>query len=179
MITSLANVTLLVKDYDEAIRWYTEKLGLELRMDGSMGGEYRFVTVGVNQRAARRVHRAPQALRRVPGGPQQRTRPPVSLRQLPGLRGTPEVLRGRVYSRTGRAALGCPGRLPRPLRKTPHVLLEPQSRGPWDKACRPEPRARLSRSAGPGLAAPAGPGPGPDPVAGCGRPSPAGALWDW
>ena len=47
MITSLANVTLLVKDYDEAIRWYTEKLGLELRMDGSMGGEYRFVTVGV------------------------------------------------------------------------------------------------------------------------------------
>ena len=47
MITNLANVTLLVKDYDEAIRWYTEKLGLELRMDGSMGGEYRFVTVGV------------------------------------------------------------------------------------------------------------------------------------
>ena len=34
MITSLVNVTLLVKDYDEAIRWYTEKLGLELRMDG-------------------------------------------------------------------------------------------------------------------------------------------------
>ncbi|PKB81684.1 MAG: hypothetical protein BZY88_06045 [SAR202 cluster bacterium Io17-Chloro-G9] len=47
MITSLANVTLLVKDYDEAIEWYTEKLGLELRMDGSMGGDYRFVTVGV------------------------------------------------------------------------------------------------------------------------------------
>ena len=47
MIASLANITLLVKDYDEAIRWYTEKLGLELRMDGSMGGEYRFVTVGV------------------------------------------------------------------------------------------------------------------------------------
>ena len=34
MITSLVNVTLLVKDYDEAIRWYTEKLGLELRIDG-------------------------------------------------------------------------------------------------------------------------------------------------
>ena len=47
MITSLANVTLLVKDYDEAIRWYTDKLGLELRMDGSMGSDYRFVTVGV------------------------------------------------------------------------------------------------------------------------------------
>jgi catechol 2,3-dioxygenase-like lactoylglutathione lyase family enzyme len=47
MITSLASVTLLVKDYDEAIRWYTEKLGLELRMDGSMGSDYRSVTVGI------------------------------------------------------------------------------------------------------------------------------------
>ena len=47
MLTNLANVTLLVKDYDEAIQWYTENLGLELRMDGSMGGDYRFVTVGV------------------------------------------------------------------------------------------------------------------------------------
>ena len=47
MITSLANVTVLVKDYDEAIKWYTETLGLELRMDGSMGGDYRFITVGV------------------------------------------------------------------------------------------------------------------------------------
>ena len=47
MITSLANVTLLVSDYDAAIEWYIDKLGLELRMDGSMGGDYRFVTVGV------------------------------------------------------------------------------------------------------------------------------------
>ena len=47
MITSLANVSLLVKEYDEAIQWYTEKLGLELRMDGSMDGDFRFVTVGV------------------------------------------------------------------------------------------------------------------------------------
>ena len=45
MITSLANVSLLVRDYDEAIQWYTGKLGLELLMDGSMGGDYRFVTV--------------------------------------------------------------------------------------------------------------------------------------
>ena len=47
MLTRLANVSVLVGDYDEAIRWYTEALGLELRMDGSMGGDYRFVTVGV------------------------------------------------------------------------------------------------------------------------------------
>ena len=47
MITSLANVTLTVHDYDDAIRWYVDNLGLELRMDGSMGDDYRFVTVGV------------------------------------------------------------------------------------------------------------------------------------
>ena len=47
MITTLANVSLIVKDYDEAIKWWTELFGLELRMDGSMGGDYRFVTVGV------------------------------------------------------------------------------------------------------------------------------------
>ena len=47
MIKRLASVSLVVKDYDEAIQWFTEKLGLELRMDGSMGGDYRFVTVGV------------------------------------------------------------------------------------------------------------------------------------
>ena len=47
MITRLANVSVVVNDYDEAIEWYTQVLGLELRMDGSMGGDYRFVTVGV------------------------------------------------------------------------------------------------------------------------------------
>ena len=47
MLTNLANVSLVVKDYDEAIKWYTEVLGLELRIDGSMGGDYRFITVGV------------------------------------------------------------------------------------------------------------------------------------
>ena len=47
MLTNLANVTVVVNDYDEAIKWYTEVLSLELRMDGSMGGDYRFITVGV------------------------------------------------------------------------------------------------------------------------------------
>ena len=48
MITGLSNVTLLVRDYDEAIRWFTDNLGLDLRMDGSVGGDYRFVTVGLS-----------------------------------------------------------------------------------------------------------------------------------
>ncbi len=47
MITSLANVSLLVRDYDEAIQWYTKNLGLELRMDGSMGGDCREYAKGV------------------------------------------------------------------------------------------------------------------------------------
>ena len=47
MLTNLASVSVVVKDYDEAAKWYTEVLGLEPRMDGSMGGDYRFITVGV------------------------------------------------------------------------------------------------------------------------------------
>ena len=47
MLTGITHVTVLVEDYDEALEWYTDKLGLEPRMDGSMGGDYRFVTVAV------------------------------------------------------------------------------------------------------------------------------------
>ena len=37
-----------MKEYDEALKWYTEVLGLELRMDGAMeGSDMRFITVGV------------------------------------------------------------------------------------------------------------------------------------
>ena len=46
MISSLANVSPKVNDYDDALRWYTEVLGL--RMDGAMeGSDMRFITVGV------------------------------------------------------------------------------------------------------------------------------------
>ena len=47
MITGLTHATLIVKDYDEALRWYTDKLGLEPRMDNLFGEGNRFVTVGV------------------------------------------------------------------------------------------------------------------------------------
>ena len=46
VLTDLANVSLIVRDYDEAIQWFDEVLGPELRMDGSMGDGYGFVTVG-------------------------------------------------------------------------------------------------------------------------------------
>ena len=47
MLTGVTHVSVLVDDYDEALNWYTGKLGLEPRMDGAMGEDYRFVTVGV------------------------------------------------------------------------------------------------------------------------------------
>ncbi|SFS41137.1 VOC family protein [Marininema halotolerans] len=48
MLNKLAHVCIVVRDYDEAIQWYTEKLGLELRSDHPFGNGYRWVTLGVN-----------------------------------------------------------------------------------------------------------------------------------
>lgn len=44
MITHLARVTILVRDQDEALRFYTEKLGFEKRADVPMGAT-RWLTV--------------------------------------------------------------------------------------------------------------------------------------
>ncbi len=46
MTSHLALVSLLVKDYDEAIAWYTRVLGFELREDTPQGGGRRWVRVG-------------------------------------------------------------------------------------------------------------------------------------
>jgi len=45
MIKELNHVTILVKEYDEALRFYTEVLGLEKRMDAQFGPGARWVTV--------------------------------------------------------------------------------------------------------------------------------------
>lgn len=44
MLTKLGHVTVLVRDQDEALRFYTEKLGMEKRDDQRMG-EFRWLTV--------------------------------------------------------------------------------------------------------------------------------------
>lgn len=49
MITKLGHVSIPVGDYDEALKWYTEKLGLELRKDNTFGQGYRFLTVGARE----------------------------------------------------------------------------------------------------------------------------------
>jgi predicted enzyme related to lactoylglutathione lyase len=45
VITQLAMVSVLVKDQDEALRFYTEKLGLEKRSDVTFGPGLRWLTV--------------------------------------------------------------------------------------------------------------------------------------
>ena len=44
MINRLAHVTVIVRDQEEALRFYTEKLGMEKRDDRRMG-EFRWLTV--------------------------------------------------------------------------------------------------------------------------------------
>ena len=41
----IATVALVVADYDEAITWYTQKLGFQLVQDVDLGGGKRWVTV--------------------------------------------------------------------------------------------------------------------------------------
>jgi predicted enzyme related to lactoylglutathione lyase len=45
MITHLAHVTILVKDQDEALRFYTEKLGFTKKEDQTFGPGARWLTV--------------------------------------------------------------------------------------------------------------------------------------
>ncbi len=45
MKQSIASLTLVVRDYDEAIAWYTRKLGFEVLEDTAMGGGKRWVRI--------------------------------------------------------------------------------------------------------------------------------------
>jgi catechol 2,3-dioxygenase-like lactoylglutathione lyase family enzyme len=46
---SLARLSFLVRDYDEAILWFTEKLGFRLIEDTPLGENKRWVRVGVDR----------------------------------------------------------------------------------------------------------------------------------
>jgi catechol 2,3-dioxygenase-like lactoylglutathione lyase family enzyme len=46
MITGLTHTMLFVSDYDKAIDFYTQKLGLQLRSNMDLGGGMRWVSVG-------------------------------------------------------------------------------------------------------------------------------------
>ena len=47
MLTGLSHASLIVRDQDEALKWFTEKMDLELRVDERIGDTFRWVTVGV------------------------------------------------------------------------------------------------------------------------------------
>jgi len=46
MITKLSHTTIYVLDQEQALRFYTEKLGFEVRTDVAMDGGFRWLTVG-------------------------------------------------------------------------------------------------------------------------------------
>jgi catechol 2,3-dioxygenase-like lactoylglutathione lyase family enzyme len=47
MMKKFSHVTVLVKDQDEALRWYTEKLGFTKKQDEAFGPGVRWLTVAV------------------------------------------------------------------------------------------------------------------------------------
>jgi len=55
MITRLSVVTTWVTDQNEALRFYTEKLGFEIRTDIT-AGDYRWLTVGLKSQPDLEIH---------------------------------------------------------------------------------------------------------------------------
>ena len=46
MLTSLPNISFIVRGYYEALQWFTEVVGLGPRVDGSMWSVHKLATVG-------------------------------------------------------------------------------------------------------------------------------------
>ena len=49
----IATLALVIRDYDEAIAWYVEKLGFALAEDADLGGGKRWVTLSAGKDGAR------------------------------------------------------------------------------------------------------------------------------
>jgi catechol 2,3-dioxygenase-like lactoylglutathione lyase family enzyme len=47
MIKKMSHTTIYVNDQEEALRFYTEKLGFEVRTDATMEGGFRWLTLGL------------------------------------------------------------------------------------------------------------------------------------
>jgi catechol 2,3-dioxygenase-like lactoylglutathione lyase family enzyme len=70
MISDQTHVTVLVEGADDAVEWYTDKLGFERRDDEAYAPGMRWVTVAPGGR--RRRNRTPTTDRRVRGGASHR-----------------------------------------------------------------------------------------------------------
>ena len=124
----IANTQLWVHDQDEALAFYTEKLGFEVRSDATLPelGDFRWLTVG--PRPARRRHRA-DGHPRSAGDGRGGCRPVRSLMamgfagglphhgRLPGLLRGAQGPRRRVHRGARGAAVRNRLRVPRPLRQ--------------------------------------------------------------
>lgn len=69
MARSIAQVALVVRDYDEAIRYFTDALGFELLEDADLGGGKRWVRVAPPGGAGASLLLARAATTHVEGGP--------------------------------------------------------------------------------------------------------------
>ncbi|HEY0322358.1 MAG TPA: VOC family protein [Pyrinomonadaceae bacterium] len=49
MIKKLSHTTIYVTNQDEALKFYTEKLGFEVRTDATMDGGFRWLTLGLKE----------------------------------------------------------------------------------------------------------------------------------
>ena len=47
MLKRISIITVVVKDQDEALQWYIQKLGFEKRMDQAISKEFRWLSVGL------------------------------------------------------------------------------------------------------------------------------------
>lgn len=47
MIRKISTITVFEKNQEEALQWYTEKLGFEKRTDQRMGQDFRWITIGL------------------------------------------------------------------------------------------------------------------------------------
>ena len=47
MIQRVSVITVVVKDQDKALQWYTEKLGFEKRTDQRLGPEFRWLSIAL------------------------------------------------------------------------------------------------------------------------------------
>ena len=68
MVTEIGHITILVRDQDEALRFYAETLGMEKRSDMAIGNGFRWLTVapkGQKQEIVFVLAASPEKLARV------------------------------------------------------------------------------------------------------------------
>ena len=129
MFTNLTNVPVFVKGYDEAVKRYTEVLGLELRMNGSMGGDYQLIAVGVSGQDDISI-----VLRKPHKGTLYTPQPPSPYRKLPSRGREARPARHQDHTGTGRAALGLPCGLRKPIRELSCLCrAEPDGLSTWKR----------------------------------------------